>query len=232
MQNLTVQSFLNLVNHIKRDMNVAENVQFILQEDLSNTAVIDVNHRVLRAKLRVVTLHDMNTDKVISTSCYGVYGGKNAYLGYVGDPLVYIEAAKAAGFCNDVNFESIEQAIQDAAMQCHSMLEKSTSSFFGEVVTDIIIGTTGIVPLKANIKPERLNMEFIAQQTHYGTYLEGDDNERQAFLSKLAEQEGNRTNVILENILYLNEQRNEKLMPSELSNDLSQSSVETLIAVN
>ena len=181
-------------------MSVAENVQFILQQSISQIAIQDMSQCPLRAKLRVVTLHHPHSNEIESVSFYGVYGAKNAYLGYVGDPNIYLQAAILEKYIEAGTLADIETNIKALATQCHQTLEKGMNSHLGEVVTDIIIGKTGIAPLKCNIKPERLNVEFITQQIHYGTYLEGSQSARAEFIGSLTHQEENRSNLILEAI--------------------------------
>jgi hypothetical protein len=207
LQDLTAETFLDLLNVIKTELGVADNVQYVLQEDLESVSIMDVCERALRAKLRIVSLHSPETGKLISTSCYGVYGGENAYLGYLGAPAVYLSSAQQAGHFSHLSHDELIGIMRDVAIKVHQVLEKSMDAHFGEVVTDIVIGRTGIIPLKASIKPERLNLEFIRNQTYFGHYLEGDKETRELFLSMLEHQESERSTIILQTAERLHKQR-------------------------
>jgi hypothetical protein len=203
---LTSGAFYEVVNYIKQKMDVAHNVQYILQAALEQPVITDKQGRSLSAKLRVVTLHEKDSREVNSSAIYGVYGGKNAFLGYVGDPAIYIDACQFANYFPSADRKYIEAYIQQIAIMSHMLIEKSMSSFLGEVVTDILISPDGIVPLKVNIKPERLNLEFIRQQTYYGEYLEGSAERRSTFLDFLARQELARTQMILDTFEFLHQE--------------------------
>lgn len=199
LSNFTLDKFLNALDYIKDEIGVPPSTQFLLQANVSNVLLLDKSQRALATKIRVVTLHN-DYEKITSTSIYGVYGGKSAYLGYVGSPRIYFNAAKNSGCLLDKDYSWFIDELNQTAKLSHLAIEKIIGSSLGEVITTFIISNDAIIPLKANIKPERLDLESISKQTHFGEYLEGDFNNRQRFLHDLEKQEQTRTSLILNTV--------------------------------
>lgn len=214
LANLRMIDLMSVINEIKSEMDFAPDVQFLIQVALRTPVIRDHSSRAISGKIRVITQHDPVSGEVIATSIYGVYGGHNAYLGYVGDPQILIKSY--LGMAHDCCL-SIESAIYskifEVAVKVHKMIEVNVHGRMGELITDILLTTGGVVPLKVSSKPERPDIEMIKAQTHFGHYLEGSPEARTDFISVMEKNEAKRTDVMIREIRRLHQ---EAYYPAEL----------------
>ena len=207
---LSDELFLSLINKIKHEMGYVESTAFLIQQAFKTPSLFDQSNRSISQKLRVVTQY--NTNELVVSSLYGVYGGPNSFLAYTGDAKIYVNSY-ITNMCSQYQTHQIINFIKTVAIATHKTIETSSNSVVGELIIDMILTEQGIVPLKVSTKPERPNLNLIAEQTHYGCIFEKDQEQRQQFIRELREMENYRSQLIINEVIRLHQN---KFVPAEL----------------
>lgn len=209
------KAFLDFLNTIKSEMGYDEDEQFLFQEYLQTPDVYDKHGKSLTKKIRVVTQRAIHPETgevfVRASSVYGLYGGPNSYLGYVGDPNIYIDQYLKSSLsqrykCTD-RVKAVENELFARAVTVHqeAELELDSNGKIGEAIVDFILSNNGPIPLKISIKPERADLSAVNTQSHLKQYLEAngdcvecDQKHRDEFLRVLTLNQSERNQRVIE----------------------------------
>lgn len=214
-KDLCLPIFRSLIDHVKLELGFSPDVQFLIQKAFQPPLVYDKAKRPIVNKIRVATQHNPDTreHEIIATSIYGIYGSTNAYYSYVGDPNIHVDAYLKQSVC-EKSRENLYLEIFKVAERVHKAIEGQSKRRIGELVTDILLTSNGsIIPLKSKTKPERLDLDTITKQTHFGEYLEGSSEQRTTFVNDLRENEKMRTDLLIKEVCRLH---NEEFCSLEL----------------
>lgn len=204
LKSLTLKDFYGVLDVIKNEMGYDEDEQFILQEYLASPDVRDVSGKSLSKKIRIITQHNPEINQVVATSVYAIYGGPNSYLGYVGDPKIYINEFLKSAYnlrYHCINSEErIYAELFSLAIKMHNLAEKElgVGGRLGESIVDFILTARGPVPIKISTKPERIDVARVSLQTHMKTFLEGTREHRIEFIQALEKNESARNLLVIE----------------------------------